>query len=216
MSQSQSGSVKRIWYAGYGSNLSRSRFMCYIAGGRAPGSRNADPGCRDKTPPLDDKPISLDFEFYFAHYLEDWGGATAYLRRSQSAVALGRMYLIGDDQFNDVVAQENSKPVDGTRVLPSFEELLAGREYALPGNPLYGALRRVDVQSEYPVWTFTTNRNLQINTPGESYVKVIAAGLKETYPSMTHQEICEYLAHAEGVKDRIATNVLAVWVRDAG
>ena len=52
-----------VWYAVYGSNLRRQRFDCYIAGGRPEGSNTEYPGCRDKTPPKDDRPIALTHAF---------------------------------------------------------------------------------------------------------------------------------------------------------
>src|SRR5436305_7842838 len=104
------GVSKRIWYASYGSNLSyQKRFMCYIAGGRPAGSQNTNPGCRDKTPPIDNKPIAIHLDLYFAEYSQWWNGGVAFIKRgNERSKTLGRIYLITDDQFNDVVLQENS------------------------------------------------------------------------------------------------------------
>src|SRR6266478_8214404 len=88
---------KRVWYASYGSNLSTARFMCYIVGGRPPGSETVNPGCRDKTAPKDNQSLPLDWELYFASYSTWWRGAAAFIRRSTRATTtLGRMYLITD------------------------------------------------------------------------------------------------------------------------
>ena len=51
--------------------------------------------------------------------------------------------------------------------------------------------------------------------PSEPYVKIIAAGLKETYSKMPDDEIVGYLMRAEGVRSRIPHQVLADWVRAA-
>src|SRR5438046_3062218 len=103
--------TKRIWYVSYGSNLSyEGRFMCYISGGTPAGSHHSNPGCRDMTPPVADKPVAMDFELYFAGYSKNWNGAAAFIRRRPTpSTTLGRMYLLTDDQFNDVVLQENNK-----------------------------------------------------------------------------------------------------------
>jgi hypothetical protein len=209
---------RRIWYASYGSNLSyQNRFMCYIAGGKPAGSSKTNAGCRDTTPPLDNKPISLDFELYFAGYAESWRGAPAFIRRgSKTAITYGRMYLITDEQFNDVVLQENDREVDGVRFVPPFEELAGEDEFVLPGNRLYGHLLRIGQESGCPVITFTTTRyNLPIGAPSEAYLKIIVSGIKETYPTMTNSEITQYLSHADGVHGGVPLDDLVQWVREA-
>ena len=129
-------------------------------------------------------------------------------------MALGRMYLITDDQFNDVVMQENGEEVNGARFVPSFEELTRKDEFDLPGDRLYGHLLRVGVQGGWPVITFTTARVQTIAAPSKAYIKVIVAGIKETYLAMTNTQICEYLLRAEGVHGRISPEELADWVSE--
>jgi hypothetical protein len=214
MDRSQT-TTKKIWYASYGSNLSFQRFKCYIEGGTPPGSTNTNPGCRDKTLPSDRAPVSLNFELYFAGNSTAWRGAPAFLRNGgSSARALGRMYLITDDQFNDVVMQENGQEVNGARFVPSFEELTRKNEFDLPGDRLYGHLLRVGLQGGWPVITFTTARVQTIAAPSKAYIKVIVAGIRETYPAMTNVQICEYLLRAEGVHGRISPEELADWVSE--
>src|SRR6202011_4779241 len=66
MSPNQKQSTpKRVWYASYGSNLKRKRFMCYIKGGTPEGSAKRNEGCRDKSEPTESRPISLNFTLYF-------------------------------------------------------------------------------------------------------------------------------------------------------
>jgi hypothetical protein len=208
----------RIWYASYGSNLSyHNRFMCYIAGGKPEGSSKRNSGCRDTTPPLDNKPISLPFDLYFAGYAESWRGAPAFIRRGEkTAITYGRMYLITDEQFNDVVLQENDREVDGTRFVPAFEQLARENEFVLPGDGLYGHLLHVGQQSGSPVITFTAMRgDLPIAAPSEAYLKIIASGIKETYPAMNSSEITQYFSRADGIRGRIPLDKLARWVREA-
>jgi hypothetical protein len=209
---------RNIWYASYGSNLSyRNRFLCYIAGGKPAGAKRWNPGCRDKTPPSDINPIPLNCELYFAAYSDSWGGSPAFIRRgSRKSVTYGRAYLITDEQFNDVVIQENGGEPDGSRIVPPYEQLSRMETFTLPSNPLYGLLWRVGSEKGSPVITFTTaRRDLAIGAPSEAYVKIIAAGLKETYPRLTDRDIAAYLRQAEGIRDRIPERVLRDWVREA-
>lgn len=208
----------RVWYASYGSNLRLQRFLCYIQGGVPAGRTEPNEGSRDKTPPLDSRAIPLNFELYFAGRAAAWGnGGTAFIRRGgRRSLVLGRAYLITDEQFNDVVLQENAKKVDGTRFVPPYEQLLHKGHWVLPENPLYGGLLNIGSQGGYPVLTFTTARTrLETNAPAESYVKTIASGLKETYPRMSIAEISDYLLKAEGVRGNIDARQVERWVKEA-
>ena len=208
-----------VWYASYGSNLAyEKRFLCYIKGGTPTGSRKGNPGCRDTTPPLDIRPIEIPLELFFAGHSSGWGGAAAFIRHGEAnAKTLGRMYLITDEQFNDVVLQENSQKVDGTRLIPRFEQLASESEHFLPGVKTYRRLLLLGKQDGYSILTFTTDENdaLPIGPPSEPYVKIIAAGIKETYPSMKDQEIVEYFLSADGVKGRIEQRELGKWVAES-
>lgn len=207
-----------IWYASYGSNLSyANRFMCYITGGRPAGSSKTNSGCRDKTPPLRDKPLSLNFELYFAGYSRSWRGSPAFIRSGDNrSLTLGRMYLITDAQFNDVVLQENDMEVDGTRFVPPFERLTTESSLLLPGDRLYGQLLRVGVQDGWPVLTFTTTRReLRIGEPSEAYLSMIIHGLKEAYTAMKNSDIADYLGRAEGVRGKISLGQLNSWIESA-
>ena len=127
----------------------------------------------------------------------------------------GRMYLISDDQFNDIVRQENGMEVNGKRFVPPFDELRKTESFVLPGDRLYGLLLNVDTVDGWPVITFTTpSSDLKIGAPSKAYTKVIVTGLKETYPAMTSKEICRYLLRAEGVRERIPAHELLRWVQE--
>jgi hypothetical protein len=214
--QSTSLQDKMVWYASYGSNVAyEKRFLCYIKGGTPLGSKAKNSGCRDTTAPLHIRPITLDFELFFAGYFKRWGGAAAFIRHGEiNAKVLGRMYLITDEQFNDVVLQENGREVDGARLVPPAEQLYDAKEYVLPGLKTYGRLLLVGIADSYPILTFTATESHAppIAPPSEPYVKVMARGLKETYPGMNDREIVEYLLRAEGVRDRIQPDHLASWV----
>ena len=208
---------KWVWYASYGSNLSEKRFMCYIAGGKPPGSQVVNPGSRDKTPPTDKRPVLFNWELYFAGYSTWWSGAGAFIRQSaQKAVTYGRMYLITDEQFNDVVIQENGGQVDGTGLVPPFETLVDKPDFILPGVAMYGRLVSLGKEAGCPILTFTSTKDdLEVGPPSESYLKIIVLGIRETYPSMKESEICEYLMNADGIRGRIPKDKLRRWVAEA-
>lgn len=208
----------RIWYASYGSNLSyEKRFLCYIAGGRPDGSQKVNPGCRDKTPPTDKRPITIPFELYFAEHSEWWGGGVAFVKHSKRNVkTLGRMYLIKEDQFNDVVLQENSKPVNGQRLVPEIEFLVRQRELLLPDIRMYGRLLNIGNADDYPIFTFTNaSDDLRPQAPSKAYIKIIVAGMKDTYPAMTNAEIVEYMTATDGVRNNISPQEITNWIAEA-
>jgi hypothetical protein len=205
-----------IWYASYGSNLAyEKRFLCYIQGGTPVGSNKANPGCRDRTPPREIKLITLNFELFFAGYSASWGGAAAFIKPGDpAATTLGRMYLITEEQFNDVVLQENSREVDGTHLVPSLRELATQKHYCVPGVKAYGRLLALPNETSRPILTFTNTDEdvMPIGPPSEAYVRIIATGLKETYPAMENRDVVDYLSRADGVRGRIPAEQLAVWV----
>jgi len=55
-----------IWYVGYGSNLSKQRFLCYILGGTSKYGKRSNHGCTNKALPLEDRSIKIPYGLYFA------------------------------------------------------------------------------------------------------------------------------------------------------
>ncbi|SRR6266852_6059118 len=203
-----------VWYAVYGSNLRRQRFDCYIAGGRPEGSNTEYPGCRDKTPPKDDRPIALTHAFYFASHSNSWDAAIAFVRHVVSdAHTFGRMYLLSYGQFNDVVRQENGRDVPGKIVVPPFQDLSRDGHFDIAGFRLYGRFIKIGVQDGDPILTLTaTQDDFTIGAPSEAYVKTIVAGLEETYPCMRKSEILDYLSKTEGIRSLVQPDVLVGWI----
>ena len=222
LANQERAAVKLVWYASYGSNLKRERFMCYIKGGRPRGSAKQYLGCRDKRDPIESRPIPLNFELYFAGRSNTWprrekdsgvpGGIAFIGQNPERGPTLGGMYLITDEQFNDVVLQENDKTPDGNRYVPAFEQLVSQRELSLVGDPLYGKILNIGFEEARPILTFTTGRRLTLNEPSENYLKEIAAGIKETYPQMSNDNITEYLLRADGVHGKIDLTKIKDWV----
>jgi hypothetical protein len=95
-----------VWYAGYGSNLSRDRFSCYIAGGTPAGTIRTYDGCRDRTPPRRTTALRFPGALAFAGESTVWGGGTAFLDPGGDNEVVARAYLVTVDQLDDVAAQE--------------------------------------------------------------------------------------------------------------
>src|SRR5687767_6536481 len=108
----------RVWYASYGSNLARDRFLCYLRGGRPEGATRTYPGARDTSDPQGDEPMLLPGGVFFGWRSPTWGGGIAFYDASPrvdgasrhdgsaEAGAYARAYLITESQFADVAAQE--------------------------------------------------------------------------------------------------------------
>ena len=84
-----------IWYACYGSNINKSRFMNYID------------RCRDTTPPVEDRPFEFDHPVFFAGKSFRWGGkGKAFLDIEKNGHAFGRIYKITQNQYDEVKRKE--------------------------------------------------------------------------------------------------------------
>jgi hypothetical protein len=165
-----------VWYAAYGSNLSAERFACYVSGGVAPGSTGRNPGCRDTTPPRDDRPVELPYRLYFAGDSRTWGGGVAFVDGNVPDRTLGRAWLLSEEQFDDVVAQEN-----GLR--PGSGITSGWYRSVLPCGTIDGL----------PVLTITSAARRPANPPSDAYLAHLAVGLQQAH-DLGPAAIAEYLA----------------------
>ncbi|WP_249413767.1 hypothetical protein [Shouchella clausii] len=100
-----------VWYASYGSNMNRERFLCYIRGGQPEGAEIEEVGCSDPAHPIKETAHRLPFPLYFAQNSTRWqkkGVAFIGLTPLAGAYTYSRKYLITKEQFEDVVKQENN------------------------------------------------------------------------------------------------------------
>ncbi len=199
-----------VWYANYGSNPYSRRFMRYIEGGPADGASGPYPGCRDKTPPKDDQPIKISHPLYFARHSPGWdnkGVAFIGLKEEKTEATLGRMYLITEQQFIDVVRQEN----DGVRISVDLQKVK--EQGSMTFDPLwYGNILYLGNQDGFPIYTFTSCKDIALEVPvapSLRYLQYIINGLKEVYP-LTPEDIVEYLVSKPGIKDSYTREELAV------
>lgn len=114
-----------VWYACYGSNVNRDRFMNYIN------------GCTDTTPPVADRPYVFNHSIYFAKSATNWdNGGKAFLDDTCPGKAYGRIYKITRAQYEEVKRKEGG---DYTKMLNLG---------TVAGLPVYSF---TDVQKNSPV-----------------------------------------------------------------
>lgn len=186
-----------VWYAAYGSNVDRQRFLAYLTGGPVAGGAGLQGGARDPTPPQDERPYRFSRPVRFALHSRRWDGAIALLDHQVAAPgALGRRYLITTAQLADVVAQENRRP---TTDLP-LAELTRDEIHAL-SDRTYDGLLLVDHDDGVPVVTFTSPRDpigLTAAAPSAAYLGTIASGIRATH-DMAIGDVARWLHSAPGV-----------------
>lgn len=190
-----------VWYASYGSNMYRSRFLTYLQGGRPAGAARSYPGCTDPTPPRDDTPIRWAGRLHFATRSPTWGGGVALADEADrpGQEILGRAYLITAEQFDQVVHFENSGTVAAEAApTPLLDVVRRGR--ARCGTGLYNMLSHLGDREGVPVVTFTSEfthatalrgdeyvvrggRRYLVHTerPSPAYARMIGGGLAETF-----------------------------------
>lgn len=169
--------MENVWYAAYGSNLLRERFMCYINGGRFRLGGRDNPGCSDRTPPMDDRPYGIPYRMYFAQSSRYWEyGGVAFLDASRKlnggSSTPGRIWKITEEQYECIHSQEGS--FYGREVDLGFHE---------DGNR---------------VLTFTAAGPAAPAKPSGRYVRTVSLGLKETY-GMHDDDVADYLGKIEGI-----------------
>jgi len=197
-----------VWYACYGSNLYKKRFLYYIQGGGPEGATKLYKGCSNKNNPRDDKQITIPYELYFSKRSSRWenrGVAFVKSEKRESAKTLGRMYLINKEQFVEVVRQESDKDPDDDSIIIDIETAISKGSYRVPCISWYGRIIYLGSERGYPIFTCTAtwaDEKIELNRPGEEYLRFIIKGLKETY-EYQDERIIEYLKNIKGIEGRI-------------
>lgn len=178
-----------VWYVGYGSNLHKQRFLCYIEGGIPQFGESWNKGCADKTPPLEDKRITVSYPLYFAlpdnkTTTDNWGaGGVAFIdpEENEQSKTLCRMWKITDAQYSEVRKQEGGW---------YKKEIQLGEN---GGIPIFTITHGVVLTNVVP--------------PSDAYIKTIALGLRETY-GFRVEETVDYLLDKTGIQGRIGKDAL--------
>lgn len=201
-----------IWYASYGSNLMKDRFLAYIYGGMPPGSNQSEQGCRDKTAPKENERIDIPFPLYFSKERSKWGeGGVAFIgtHASNEEKTIGRMYLITEEQFHDVVSQENN----GLQVELDLIKI-ERNGYVDIHHGWYNRMMYLGERDGAPIFTFTSSQpisNVFFTKPSAAYLSVIASGLTEL--GLGEDKIVDYLLGKEGIKEEFTKDSLRNYIR---
>lgn len=195
-----------VWYASYGSNLARERFLCYLQGGRPEGAARTYPGARDRTEPLDDVPFTMPGQIFFGWNSPTWGGGIAFYHADVEGTALARAYLVTEQQFADIAAQEMHRDPGENLDLTT---VLARQRHALgPGR--YESLHLVGELGDHPVLTFTTPEPSELphQPPSAAYLAIVASGLRETH-GLDADAVVDYLLDCPGIAPEWTAEALA-------
>jgi hypothetical protein len=216
--------MNMLWYAAYGSNVNRERFLEYIYGGKSAFNGQTYPGCRTKQDPIRDYAMMVNRELYFAKNSPPWGGAVAFVRPEPSkSQTLGRAYLITEEQFVDLAAQENGRRPGDPEFRFSYSYSADHAESyfnpsdpgtSIPGGKLwYGRILLLGTRESWPIFTLTAEwpGYLDVNTPGRTYLKTVADGIRQL-GRISPKSLGEYFITKVGVKDRISRLVLDRWL----
>ena len=176
-----------LWYACYGSNLNKDRFMIYIRGGslEVGGHRVTEKGSSDRSEPTASEVCRLSFKLLFLGHFAKWENRSAAFldmsHREHNLKTVCRLYRITREQFADVVCQENGgvppRDID-------FEALRENGEFDLYPDHPYGKLVYVEEKDGIPVVTFTCtdawiSEKGSIGEPSGPYLEVIRDGLTQ-------------------------------------
>lgn len=185
--------ASQVWYASYGSNLSRQRFEHYLLGGTPAGGRRRYLGSADRAPPQADRPFDLPYRLRFGGASRTWGGGMAFIETTARGHTLARLYRISGQQFGDVHGQENggdARPADLATLGPGQRVRAGGGNY-----PMIMCCGHVD---SVPVYTFTAEHVPTPAAPAPAYLRTIATGLAEAH-GLTVSQIVAYLRAAPTV-----------------
>lgn len=176
--------TERVWYASYGSNLLRARFLTYLTGGPIPGATDGreQVGARDRSLPLADRPVEIDRTLVFAKRSARWGdGGVAFLDPDEQPATptLGRAWNITRQQLEDVFRQENQQTESVTVNL----DLLVQDGYFDGYGASYGRLLFLGpCEDGLPLVTLTgAARPTDSNPAHPSYLGVMTEGLSECW-----------------------------------
>ncbi len=204
-----------VWYAAYGSNLLRARFLTYLQGGEIPNATDGrvQRGAQDTTAPSDDRPLELRHQLIFAHAARRWGQggvAKLSLETSPAVTTHARAWRITAGQFDDVFAQENRQ--DEVAGIDVEQCLRDGRVDVWPTR--YGTLLHVGTIDDEPVLTFTgATVSGDLRPAHLSYLRVMAAGLGEVR-NWDLRTAAHYLAACPGNQGRLDPTDLAGQLED--
>ena len=181
-----------VWYAAFGTNLAPERLEYYLRGGRPPGASRVQEGCRDPTPPLEARAVSIAGRLRFAGESSMWGGGMAFFRPGDEGVVHARAYLMRLEQLGDLVAQETRHPVGRPLVLAAHGPTRHGL------SQVYDVVLDLGDLDGHRMLTLSSTHDHPVRPPSEAYVRTMLDGLATGF-GLDPEARIRYLAGLEGM-----------------
>ena len=169
-----------IWYAVYGSNLCKKRFMYYVEGGYCEANGRHYDGCRMKHLVSDEEfRVWFPGQMYFGNNSGTWNHkGVAFYDPNASGRTFMRMYKVTREQLWDIQGQECRKP------------------------EWYGRILALGIHADgCPIYTLTSEYRHSFNAPDNSYLSLISQALVEEN-GFTEAEAKAYLDECLDKKKR--------------
>lgn len=145
-----------VWYAAYGSNLSRDRFRNYIEGGLYALTGKSCPGCRDKSLWIDECIKTYKGELYYGNESHTWEGkGVAFYDSSKEGLVKMRLYKITREQLDEIHLQEGKS------------------------MNWYGKCECLNIIDDCEVYTLTSETRRKVKAPCDKYYNLIMSELGE-------------------------------------
>lgn len=161
-----------VWYAVYGSNLSKERFLCYIKGGLCGANGKRYDGCtNDRLVSDEEDRVWFPGQMYFGNRSSSWcGKGVAFYDPAAPGKTFMRLYRVTRQQLKEIRVQEG-KSADW-----------------------YGKIQALGIHTDgAPVYTLTSETRRFANAPDESYISLIKRTLTEEN-GFSQEEADRYLA----------------------
>ncbi|KAI4343955.1 hypothetical protein L6164_011241 [Bauhinia variegata] len=202
-----------IWYASYGSNMWKSRFLCYIAGGKVEGMHMQCSGSMDRTLPKEILWKTFPCRLFFGRdSTHTWGpGGVAFVNpeRNLQENTYMCMYRISLEQFNDVLLQGNGLSYDLVSPLFNLTALDAAtvKEFnyqEVVKGAWYGNVVYLGKEQDIPILTMTCSvtdierfksGKLPLRAPNKAYADTLIKGMVEG-EQLTEAEATAYIEAA--------------------
>lgn len=161
-----------VWYAVYGSNLSKDRFLCYIKGGYCEANGRTYDGCtNDRLISDEEYRAWFPGQMYFGNKSGTWNNkGVAFYDPNASGKTFMRMYKVTRRQMQEIQVQEG------------------------PGANWYGRIQALGIHADgSPIYTLTSETRRPANAPDDSYISLIKSALTEEN-GFTKRDANRYLA----------------------
>ncbi|XP_059641300.1 histone deacetylase 5-like [Cornus florida] len=184
-----------VWYASFGSNMNKSRFLCYLQGGQVEGMRKPCFGSSDKSSPKESLWKTVPHRLFFGRdHTSAWGpGGVAFLHPESNINDKAHLclYRITLEQFNDVLLQENVPSYDMRSPLFDLTALnsIAKKQYIsveAVKRGWYNNVIYMGKENDIPILTMTCTLadtksfetgKLPLHAPNKDYADTLVKGL---------------------------------------